>query len=99
MIAATTADGVASSNQEIPGPDAVGSRSAVEALPIRYPTDTLGLREPLPFRYQTATDPLPLACSPGACIAGSAGPVLPAIMRINRPSLTPANGAGNARKR
>jgi len=58
------------------------------ALPIRYWTDTLGLREPLPFRYQTATDPLPLACSPGACIAGSVGPVFPAIMRTNPPSLT-----------
>ena len=57
MIAATTADGVASSNQEIPGPDAVGSRSAVEALPIRYPTDTLGLREPLPIRYRSRARP------------------------------------------
>jgi len=33
-------------------------------LPTRYPTDTLEAYEPLLFRHETATDPLPQAASP-----------------------------------
>jgi len=92
--------GLARSDGDDRAQDGRGRQSIrARALPIRYWTDTLGLREPLPNRYRTATDPLPLACSPGACIAGSAGPVLPAIMPTNRLSLATVHSVelrGNA---
>ena len=53
------------------GSDVMASRDAVHrhpwgrrALPIRYPADTLEAREPLPFRYRSATDPTPLRRHP-----------------------------------